>query len=153
MKQWIAAMMAAALMFCAGCAQQPKVNVDASAAADKIIASVKFDDQMSAVDDKTAQKLYGFGDGVVRNMKVYESTGATAEEVAVFEAKDEASAQTVKKAAQDRIENQKEGFQDYQPKEMTKLKNPVLVQSGKYVVLCVSNDNTAAQKAIDGIMK
>jgi hypothetical protein len=105
------------------------------------------------VDDKTAQKLYGFGDGVVRNMKVYESTGATAEEVAVFEAKDEASAQTVKKAAQDRIENQKEGFQDYQPKEMTKLKNPILVQSGKYVVLCVSNDNTAAQKAIDGIMK
>jgi hypothetical protein len=42
---------------------------------------------------------------------------------------------------------------DYQPKEMEKLKNPVLVTAGNYVILCVSDDNAKAQKIIEEIIK
>ncbi len=154
MKKLIALILAAVLVLAAGCAKKDAgLKVDAAAAADKLASSVQFTDQMSAVADKTVLKLYGLEQSTVEKLKAYESTGATAEEVAVFEAKDEDAAAKVKEAAQKRIEDQKAAFQDYQPKEMAKLKNPLLVTAGKYVVLCVSNDNAAAQKAVDGLTK
>lgn len=154
MRKVITLVMAALFVFAAGCAQKTNgLNVDAAAAADKLASSVKFSDQMTAVEEKTALKLYGLDPGAVAGVKAYESSGATAEEIAVFEAKDDASAGKVREAAQKRIENQKSAFQDYQPKEMAKLKDPVLVTTGRFVVLCVSNDNSTARNTINGMMK
>jgi len=153
MKKQIICILAAALLFASGCAKNTNITMDTSAVADKLISTVKFSDQMSAVDDKTALKLYGLKSEDVTKLKVYESTGATAEEVAAFEAKDNTAAAAVKEAAQKRIEDQKTGFADYQPKEMAKLKAPVLIAKGKYVILCVSDDNSTAQKVIDGFIK
>jgi hypothetical protein len=71
----------------------------------------------------------------------------------VFEAMDEAAAERVKKAAQGRVEDQKSAFQDYQPKEMAKLKNPLLIQSGRYVVLVVADDTSGAKKITDRYLR
>lgn len=124
--------------------------VDVQQVADGLIQSVKFQDQMSALKQETAVKLYGFEAGDVVKAGVYESTGATAEEVAAFEAKDAAAAGRVKEKVEERIEAQRAGFKDYQPAEMAKLEDPVVVAKGNYVILCVSDDNAGAQKAIDG---
>lgn len=151
MKKRIVCVLAAALMlFTAGCAKQGgAVNADVNTIADGIVKSVKFTDQMSPIDQKTAVKNYGLTASDVTKAKVYESTGATAEEVAAFEAKDETAANRVKKAADTRVADQKTAFQDYQPKEMTKLKTPLIVQSGKYVVLVVADDTSGAKKVTD----
>ena len=125
-------------------------TADVQKVAEGLISSVKFKDQMSELKQDTAVKIYGIEPGDVAKAAVYESTGATAEEVAAFEAKDEQAAGRIKAKAEQRVEDQKAGFQDYQPAEMTKLKNPVLVEKGKYVVLCVSDDNETAKKTIDG---
>ena len=154
MRRWVALLLTAVLLFTAGCAKKETgLNVDAATAADRLMSAIHFTDQMSAIEEKTALKLYGLDQNSVSKLKVYESTGATAEEIAVFEAKDVEAAAKIGEAAQKRIENQREGFQDYQPQEMVKLKNPILETFGNYVVLCVSNDNTAAQKAIDGLKR
>ncbi len=153
MKKLVTCILAATLMFTAGCAKNTVTTMDTAAVADKLVSTIQFSDQMSPIEDKTALKLYGLENDTVTKLKVYESTGATAEEVAAFEAKDEAAAATVKTAAQQRIEDQKTGFEDYQPKEMAKLKSPVLVTKGKYVILCVSDDNNNAQKIIDSFIK
>lgn len=135
------------MLFAAGCSQQakPARTADVTAVADAVVKAVKFKDQMSPVDQKTAVKLYGLDSADVTKARVYESTGATAEEVAVFEAKDAASAAKVKQAAQQRVQDQGAAFQDYQPKEMAKLKTPFLLQSGNYVVLVVADDTSAAK--------
>ena len=139
-------------LFAAGCAQKGgNISVDTAKAADKLIAGIKFSDQMSAVDGKTAQRLFSLEDGDTAELKVYESTGATAEEVAVFQAKDSAAVGRIKDAAQTRIEDQRSAFEDYQPKEMEKLKAPVLKVVGNYVFLCVSDDNAKAEKLIGEI--
>jgi len=153
MKRAIMIILAGALLFAAGCAASTPKSVDTGAVAEKLISSIRFADQMSKLDSKTALKLYGLDESTVSKSDIYESTGATAEEVAVFEAKDETSAGKVEEAAQSRIEDQRAGFTDYQPQEMAKLKSPVLVKSGKYVILCVSDDNAGAQKIIDGFLK
>jgi hypothetical protein len=78
----------------------------------------------------------------------YASTGATAEEVSIIEARDAESAQAVMEFARARIASQKAEFENYAPEEMAKLNDPVLVRAGKYVILCLSNDNAAAERII-----
>lgn len=155
MKRKLACFLAAlALLATAGCAGKgAAVSMDVGKTADSIAKTVKFSDQMSAVDQKTAEKLFGLDSGSVVSAKAYESTGATAEEVAAFEAKDEASEKQIAAAVKKRVENQKAAFQDYQPKEMTKLQNPLIVEKGNYVFLCVADDPAPAQQAIDQASK
>ena len=79
-------------------------------------------------------------------------TGATAEELAVFETADaEAAAALVTKLEArnaDRIEN----YSSYIPSEVPKLEDAVIISGGRYVVLCVAEDASgvreAAQKAL-----
>ena len=75
------------------------------------------------------------------------------EEIAVFEGKDEAAAGRIKTAVDQRIADQRAAFEDYNPEEQEKLSDPVIVTAGKYVILCVSNDNEAAKKCIDSYTK
>ena len=148
-----ACMLAAALLLfpagCAGGAVKSARAADVTAVADEIVKAVKFKDQMSPVAQKTAVKLYGLDSADVAKARVYESTGATAEEVAAFEAKDDAAASKVKQAASERVEDQKDAFTGYQPKEMAKLQTPLLIQSGRYVVLVVADDTSPAKAVTD----
>ena len=155
MKRILACFLAAlVLLGAAGCAgQSSAAAMDVEKTADAMAKTVKFSDQMSAVDLKTAEKLFGLDAGIVSAAKAYESTGATAEEVAAFEAKDETAEKQIAAAVKKRVENQKAAFQGYQPKEMAKLQNPLIVEKGKYVFLCVADDTSPARQAIDQAAK
>ncbi|MCI1966164.1 MAG: DUF4358 domain-containing protein [Oscillospiraceae bacterium] len=151
MKKGILCAAAVLMILLPGCSGGEKTKtVDVQKVAEGLISSVEFKDQMSTLNQDTAVKIYGMEDGDVVKATVYESTGATAEEVAAFEAKDEEAAGRIKEKAEQRIEDQRAGFQDYQPAEMKKLEAPVLEEKGKYVILCVSDDNETAKKTIDG---
>ncbi|WP_411678001.1 DUF4358 domain-containing protein [Caproicibacter sp.] len=153
MKKGILCAAAVLLLLLPGCSGgRAAQTADVQKIADGLIGSVKFQDQMSEIKQDMAIQIYGIDSGDVVKAAVYESTGATAEEVAAFEAKDDQAAGRVKEKAEERITTQRAGFQDYQPAEMAKLQDPVLVQKGKYVVLCVSNDNETAKKTIDGFL-
>ena len=52
-------------------------------------------------------------------------------------------------AVEQRIQSQRDGFENYVPEELTKLEQPVVVQAGQYVILVISDDNDAAKNAID----
>ena len=80
---------------------------------------------------------------------LYVGTGATAEEISVWQGKDANAAKNIQNAVNTRIENQKKSFVDYNPEEMPKLENPVVVAKGNYVVLCLSSDNDNAKQVID----
>ena len=153
MKKGFLGVFAAILLLLPGCSGTGTASADVQKLADGLISGVKFQDQMSALGQNAAVKLFGLEAGDVAKAAAYESTGATAEEVAAFEAKDEAAAGRVKQKVEERIETQRAGFKDYQPAEMEKLKNPVVVAKGKYVVLCVSDDDAAAEKVIDSQLK
>lgn len=51
-------------------------------------------------------------------------------------------------AMQTRVENQKAAFENYNPNEMKKLQDPLVRKTGVTVVLCVSDDTPAAEKAV-----
>lgn len=144
------ALLAAMTLLFAGCGSQ-ELTIDVAQAADTIKESVTFKDTISELPESRFDTLYAVQEGDVVSRKVYVSSGATAEEIAVIEAKDADAAGRVEEAAQQRIADQKEGFENYQPAEMTKLNNPVLEVKGRYVFLVVCDDPQQARDAIDKV--
>jgi hypothetical protein len=125
-------------------------ELDMRGLANALIDGIAFDDQMEEASDDAFYALYAVdpSDESVADFVLYTSTGATAEEVSVIEARDAESAPAVMELARARVASQKFEFENYAPEEMPKLNDPVLVRSGKYVVLCLSNDNAAAETIV-----
>lgn len=132
----------------AGCSKKES-TLDVQKAADALKAGVTFKDELAPPADAAFATLYDVKDGDVTKHAVYVSSGATAEEIAVFEAKDADAAARVKTAVDQRIADLKEGFENYVPGEMTKLNNPVVEVKGKYVLLCICDKPDKARTVID----
>ncbi|MCD8099778.1 MAG: DUF4358 domain-containing protein [Oscillospiraceae bacterium] len=111
--------------------------------AQELLDSEGFTDILSEVSAKVAAMLYGVSSDSVAECAVYCSTGATAEEIAVFKAADAEAAEALVSGAQERIAGQALAYAEYAPAEVAKLENAEVRSSGLYVV-CVISDNSAA---------
>lgn len=124
-------------------------KVDDEKLAAYLMDHVTFKDTMSVPGDKLAMELYDLDADEFESITVYASTGATAEEVAVISVKDAVQTAAVRESINDRIEDQKEGFTNYVPGELTKLANPVVTQIGDCIVLVVCDDGAEAENALN----
>lgn len=61
--------------------------MEPSVLADTLNSTLTFQDEMTSVDTAAVVRLYGIDEADMTAYKVYTSTGATAEEIAVFKAK------------------------------------------------------------------
>ena len=138
----------------AACSSAPKeVSLDVNQVAQKLLSDGTFEDQMQPLEKAAALKLYDLQESDVTAECVYVGTGATPEEISVWQASSADTVKTIEAAAKDRIEVQKKSFESYRPEQMPKLDSPVLVTSGNYVIFCISGDNTSAQSIVDSFLK
>lgn len=122
---------------------------DVIAVADSLKSGVKWVDSLNELESDMVEKVIGVKAALYTKGKVYiGSGGTTAEEIACFEATDNAAAGEIVTALNARVEAQKKAFENYQPAEMTKLGAPVIVQNGKYVFMCISDENDKAKEII-----
>ena len=127
-----------------GCSQKKDpVTLDTDALVNELLEDAEFEDELNAIDEDTVKKLYGIED--FTSAQVYISSGATAEEIAVFAFDTEDAATAGLEKAQERIADQKADFETYIPKEVPKLDSAIVQQYGTYVILCVSNGDTAGE--------
>ena len=96
---------------------------------------------MNITDAQTVKRLYNIDN--YNSEKVYLSSGATAEEVAIFEFQNKENAKEAVKKVKERIENQKSSYSGYAPKEVKRLEDAILIQKDKYIVFCVTEDENA----------
>ena len=136
------------LLVLTGCAKDEPKEVDPAVLADTLNTALTFKDEMTAGNEAVLKMLFEIDEADIEAFKIYESSGATAEEIAVFKAKDEKAAERIYQAMQKRVEEQKTAFENYQPAEMKKLQDPLIKKQGVMVVLCVSDDTPAAEKAV-----
>ena len=118
------------VLVAAGCSSSQPAALDVQQTADKLAQEVSFQDQLTKMDQDAALKLYDLTADDVETASLYVGTGATAEEISVWQGKDADAAKKIQDAVNTRIENQKESFVDYNPEEMPKLENPVVVAKG-----------------------
>lgn len=144
-KKAAAALLAAALVFAlAACGQgkEPELNIDEFG--QELYAAGTFGEELYALDESVAQGLYGV-DAQTRCW-VRAGSGATAEELAVFETEDAESAAALAGKLQARNTDRIESYSSYIPGEVPKLENAVIISGGRYVVLCVAADASAVKE-------
>lgn len=127
------------------------IEVDVTAAAAMLHGGVTFEDVMSEMDTAGICRILGLTDEEVASAAGYVSTGATAEEFFVIEIKD-GKTDAVQQAIDAHMDYMIEGYSDYGPQEVPKLKNAVRELHGNYLFLCVCNDPSQAKNIIAQIV-
>ena len=120
--------------------EEIKSDIDVKGLAQMISQNVAFKDELGEISRRVLYSSYGLDEEKMANGAGFAGGGATAEEIAVFEVKNERDAAEVKQKAQAHIESRKESFKNYIPEEMPKLNHPYIYTSGKLVVVCVADD-------------
>ena len=144
MKKLVLCVLVCLLAVCcvAGCGQKSGKAVNIEQMVNELL-SVPFDDELTLLETEAAQVYYGINNA--EKMYIYTGSGATAEEIAVFEFSSEADAESAAQKANEHISAQKAAFASYVPAEVPRLENAVVKCSGKYLAVCVSGGTDAAE--------
>ena len=119
------------------------IEIDVHGLSSELLSQIAFVDELNAVGESVINRIYGIEDYV--QAEVYIGSGATAEEIAVFEFADTESAADGLQLALERIEDQKADYEAYIPEEVKKLDRAVVKRYGRYVVVCVSDSEMAEE--------
>lgn len=127
------------------------IKIDIKELASDIIENVEFEDELNEVNEQIARKLYNIDNAL--NEIVYVSSGATAEEIAIFEFETKDDCKKAVNKAKTRIEEQKASFKDYMPKEVKKLDNAIILNKNNYLIICVTNNQKGVEEILDKYIK
>lgn len=141
MKKAILSLMMVLIVFTmlTACNKKEDVVIDIDALASEVMAAAEFREPTQELDDTILTNIYSsLQISDIQKYKVYvNSTSGKAEELALFEAKDEAKAEAIFQAVKERIEDLKFGFEGYVPEELQYIENAVVKKEGKYVLFAV----------------
>ena len=126
----------------AGCKSQSP-TMSAEQIASQLNTKIHFEDQLCTADTGVGEALYQIQNAT--DCCVYISSGATAEEIAVFCFENSNQAKQALPPAQQRIQSQIQAYQSYVPAEVARLNSAAIVQQEQYLVVCVTDDTTAKQ--------
>ena len=131
------------------------ITIDVRALAKEIYEVGEYTDELTELEEDMFDAVFQTVDlEMVSAKAAYVGSAATAEQIVVVEVKDEAKAAQVRDALSQKLKDDISMNENYLPQEINKLENPVLVISGKYVILSVSNDNDKVEQILlkKGIM-
>ena len=123
-------------------------GLDVAKLGEALYQQVAYRDQLEELDPLVVYTLLGVDGDMVFAQKNYFSSGATAEEIIIFQAKDDEALLALRRALEARLEDQAEIYASYAPEEVAYLKAAVLEEKGVYLVLCVSADAESAAKLV-----
>ena len=127
------------------------ITIDINELSKEIIENIKFEDELNNADNETATKLYDINN--FTSQAVYMSSGATAEEIAIFKFENKEECKIALEKANKRIEEQKQNFKDYMPKEMKKLENAIIKNKNNYLIVCITNNGEDVEKILNKYIK
>ena len=150
MKRILPVMLALCLCLTA-CGGGEDEGYDPANTAQALLDSGAFSQALDALDKDTAcEALYGGLDpDTVEECAVYASLSAGAEEIAVFKLSGAEAAETALTALEDRVAEQREALESYQPEEVGKLDSAIVERKGNTVVLVVAEDHELARSTLD----
>lgn len=140
------ALLCAALTGCGASAPAPADAVKT------LEGELTFTDQMSELDNESACRFYDLDEELVTDGAAYVGSGATAESLAAFTAKDSDSADAIVEALGTFVDGWVEGYSSYKPEEVPKLESAVIDRQGETIVFCVTADNDAAKDAVQAVL-
>jgi len=138
----------------AGCGGKENKTLDVSPAelAEDILEQVDFEADLVPIAPEAVENWYFLNDAVTEYTIYINGDVVPAEEIAVLKAKSADDAAQLEAILDQRLDNLKTAFENYQPMELTKINNPVRVTKGNVAVL-VLTDDPDAQKKVEDLLK
>ncbi len=133
---------------CGGSDSQEIIQPDVYTLSGKLTDGIKFEDSVEEVALDRALKYYGIDSDMVNAGEVLMSTGATAEELAVFEAASTSSASVILEKLTAHRDDRIKMYINSKSTEIVRLDNAVLYAHGNFVVYVVCDDSEGALKII-----
>lgn len=121
-------------------------TVDTDALVQSLLNDVSYTQELTQLTEEQVENYITMEDEV--EVVMYMGSGSTAEEFAVFTAKDADTALTMKANVEMFLDDQAASFEAYIPEEAKRVEDAVVVQNGNYVVFCVSDDAAKAESVI-----
>ena len=137
--------LAALLTGCGG----SKKTMEPRAFVDDVLANANFADSLNQLSDDVVAQYYGVDSADYTSAIAYGGTAATAEQIAVFEAKDSAAAERILSALQTFVAEKIEAYKSYGPAAAMSLENAPVKIIGNCVVAVVCADSDSAVKVVD----
>ena len=150
---FLGVMVECGLTGCGGSNDQKIVRPDVHILADKLTDGVEFEDSVEEISLERALKYYGIDSSMVKDGEVHMSTGATSEEMAVFDTTSAAAASTILDKLTARRDDRVKMYISDKPSEVTRLDNAVLYIHDCFVVYVVSDDSDGAESIIKGYIE
>jgi len=151
----ISALLVLAVLFTfVGCnVNENDITFDINEKGDELLALASFDDNLTEVNKLILVTITGDSESVT-DAKVYRGeSGATAEELFLIYCDELEKIEYVKTLLTSYVEDQISGFEDYNPTEVPKLKDAVIISRGHYLLFCVAKDSSALPAAFEGYFK
>lgn len=159
MKKVLSVVLAISALLCiaalAGCKkeQEKEYNIDIVALATEL-SKIKYNDELANVNDAAAETIIGsYINGAKKYVFYSSSSGATPEMIITAEYETKNDAANGLKQLQKFVDEKKKTFDSYNVEYRPLLDKIVFESIGKYVVLCVSGDNTAAENIVSEYKK
>ena len=149
MKRISAIIIAFAIILCVGGCVKEEANYDANITADKLNSGLTFGETLEKSTADAAYSIYGIDPSLCIDAAIYVGSGATADEIAVFNCVDVESAKTVLEAVNSRIEYLKEGYSSYGPDQVPKIESATVITSAETVILCICEN----PETVNGILE
>ena len=139
----------------ASCKNEPAKNIeiDIDALAKELSEKVKFESPIKMPDDKVTSATIGKYLTGAKKTVYYSSDGATPEMIVVAEYEDEAAAKSGVSSLEQLVKAKKDVFDSYNTQYRSLLDDIILESDGKYAILCVSSDTSAAKTVVAGYTK
>ena len=137
--------LAALLTGCGG----SKKTMEPRAFVDDVLANANFTDSLNQLSDDVVAQYYGVDSADYTSAIAYGGTAATAEQIAVFEAKDSTAAERILSALQTFVAEKIEAYKSYGPAAAMSLENAPVKIIGNCVVAVVCADSDSALKVVD----
>ena len=137
--------LAALLTGCGG----SKKTMEPRAFVDDVLANANFTDSLNQLSDDVVAQYYGVDSADYTSAIAYGGTAATAQQIAVFEAKDSAAAERILSALQTFVAEKVEAYKSYGPAAAMSLENAPVKIIGNCVVAVVCADSDSALKVVD----
>lgn len=147
MKKILIACLLLALLL-SGCGKTSDKPIDFQGFSSDILSSGAFSEELMQIDNELGCAQYMVNEAYIKEAMFFFSSGATSEELALFEANDAEALKRIKEAVEKRVEAQSRGFENYVPSEVPKLEKAVVFTRGNYIILIVANDYAIADDII-----
>lgn len=119
-----------------------------------ILSSITVGETVALTDNTLPKQYLDLDVSLVAEYAVnVASSGALADEIAIFKANNKDDVSKIKEALESRLSLVEEKFVDYIPTEMPKIENALILENGNYILLAIVEDTKTVETKFNEFFK